>query len=143
MSSDVRVRNLREGEAAGLPPALRGHGLPYLVPEWAWVVETPDHTTFALIVGSFAHGYLVLFRVLAISPLPPGTPLTWFMEALPQVFSEARARGCVGFVTLLADNRPREVKLARIISRMAGAAIMPFQGSVGVGLFDLNSEGAE
>jgi hypothetical protein len=55
------------------------------------------------------------------------------MEALPQVFAEARLRGCVGFLTLLADNQPGEVKMARIIQRLPDAALLPFQGSFGVG----------
>jgi hypothetical protein len=37
-------------------------------------------------------------------------------------------------MTLLADNRPEEVKMARIIAGMPGAALMPFQGSIGAGL---------
>jgi hypothetical protein len=114
--------------------------MPYLVPEWAWIVEQASplgplapSAPFALIAGSFCHGWLLLFRVVAISPLPPAIPLTWFMEALPQVFAEARSRGCVGFLTLLADNRPEEVKIARIVAGLPGCSILPFQGSMGVG----------
>ena len=137
MSQAIRVRNLREGEAASLPAALLDHGMAYLVPEWVWVVEPAgDEKPFALVVCSFAHGWLVLWRVLAISPLPPRIPLTWFMEALPQVFAAAASRGCVWFLTLLADNRPEEVKMARIIASLPGCSILPFQGSMGVGPLD-------
>jgi hypothetical protein len=115
--------------------------MPYLVPEWAWVVEAGEEAEgrstsslpFALVVTSFSHGWLVLWRVLAISPLPPTIPLTWFMEALPQIFTTAAERGCVGFLTLLSDNRPEEVKMARIIAALPGAAVLPFSGSMGVG----------
>lgn len=134
MSQVIHVRNLREGEVDILPPPLLSHGMPYLVPEWAWVVETDISGAFALVVTSFAHGWIVLWRVLAISPLPSGIPLNWFMEALPQVFAAAQARGCVGFLTFLADNRPEEVKLARIVQRLPGATLLPFQGSMGAGL---------
>lgn len=141
----IRVRNLREGEQSSLPPALLDTGMPYLVPAWVWVVEpaslpsllgpfAPTPPPFAIIVTSFAHGWLVLWRMIAISPLPPGIPLTWFKEALPQVSAEARARGCVGFLTLLADNRPAEVKMARIIMQMTNGGLLPFQGSIGAGL---------
>jgi hypothetical protein len=66
------------------------------------------------------------------------------MEALPQVFAEARKRGCVGFLTLLADNRPEEVKMARIIAGMPGATLLPFQGSMGTGLLPgVGEEGAQ
>lgn len=137
MSSAVRVRNLREGEASTLPTALLDHGMPYLVPEWVWTVEAEGHSKpFAIIVASFSHGWLVLWRILALSPLPSAAPLNWFLEAIPQVFAEARLRGCVGFLTLLADNRPEEAKMARIIQRLDGAKILPFQGSMGVGRLD-------
>lgn len=96
---------------------------------------------FALVVCSFAHGWLVLWRVIAISPLPPEIPLTWFKEALPQVFAEARARGCVGFLTLLSDDRPAEAQMARIITKVAGGTTLSFQGVMGVGL--LAEAGAE
>jgi len=143
MSQAVHVRNLREGEANTLPPALLDHGMPFLDPQWVWLVEPPNPLgpfapvappPFALVVASFAHGWLVLWRVLALSPLPSAIPLNWFLEAIPQVFAAARQRGCVGFLTLLADNRPEEVKMARIIQRLDGAKILPFQGSMGVGV---------
>lgn len=142
MSQAIHVRNLREGEATTLPQALLDTGMPFLDPQWVWVVEpvnllgpfASSQLPFALIVGSFAHGWLVLWRALALSPLPHGISLNWFLEALPQVFAAASARGCVGFLTLLADNRPEEVKMARIVQRLADAAILPFQGSIGAGL---------
>lgn len=134
----VQVRNLRLGES--LPNDLLDTGTPFLDPEWCWVVEPASllgpfapSQPFALVVASFAHGWLVLWRVLAISPIPDGIPLNWFLEAFPQVFAEARLRGCVGFLTFLADNRPAEVKLARIIQQLPGAALLPFQGSMAVG----------
>jgi hypothetical protein len=141
VSQAVHVRNLREGEADTLPPALLNHGMPYLVPEWAWAVEPvsplgpfgPPARPFALIVASFSHGWLVLWRILAVSPLPSGIPLNWIMEALPRVFTDARPRGCVGFMTMLADNKPAEVKMARIIASLPGATLLPFQGSLGIG----------
>lgn len=143
----VHVRNLRPGESASLPAALLGHGMPYLAEDWVWVVElAPDVTDpiavltnsppvpFAIIIASFAHGWAVLWRVIALSPLPSTVPLTWFLEAIPQVFAEARLRGCVGFLTLLSDDRSAETKIARIITRLAHGGIMPFQGSIGAGM---------
>ena len=136
----VHVRNLREGESATLPVELQNHGMFYLIPEWAWVVECDAYPApFAIIVASQAHSWLVLYRILAISPLPPGVPLTWFMEALPQVFAEARLRGCVGFMTFLADNQPAEVKMARIITRLGKGGTLPFQGSIGAGMLEQRS----
>jgi hypothetical protein len=150
MSHAIRVRNLREGEASTLPAALLDTGMLYLVPEWVWVVEMavpisplgpftppssfPPPAPFAIVVASQAHSWLVLWRILTISPLPLSVPLNWFLEAIPQVFEQARIRGCAGFVTILSDDRPQEVKLARIIARLAKGGIMPFQGSIGAGM---------
>src|SRR5258708_18722776 len=102
----VIVRNLREGEAATLPLELQNHGMVYLIPEWTWIVEpasplgpfAPPNPS-AIIVASQVHSWILLWRVLALSPLPPEIPLNWFLEALPQVFAEARLRGCVGVLT--------------------------------------------
>ena len=143
MSQAIHVRNLREGEVSVLPPALLDTGMPYLVPEWAWVVEADGYPApFAIVIGSFAHGWLVLWRLLAISPLPAEIPLNWFKEALPQVFADAQTRGCVGFLTLLADNRPAEAQMAQIITRLAEGTVLPFQGSMCVGLLPGVGEGA-
>lgn len=139
----IRVRNLREGEADTLPKALLDHGMPFLDIQWVWVVESVNHpsplgpfasaTPFALVVTAFAHGLLLLCRVLATSPLPSTVPLNWVREALPQVFVDARQRGCVGFITLLADDRPQEVKFARIIASLPGCGLVPFRGSMAAG----------
>jgi hypothetical protein len=156
MSLVVHVRNLRKGEQASLPSALLDTGMPYLDEQWTWVVEAAGpprrgvgsaatgelDTPFALVVASFAHGWLVLWRLLAVSPLPPTAPLNWFTEAHPLIFAEARRRGCVGFLTLLADDRPEEVKLARIAVRLAGGTLIPFQGALGVGTLDIERDTA-
>jgi hypothetical protein len=145
VNKSIHVRNLREGEQQTLPVALLDTGMPFLVPEWVWVVEPVSllgpfdpvqPQPFAIVVCSFAHGWLVLWRVLALSPLPPAISLNWFLEAIPQVFAEARLRGCVGFLTLLADNQPAEAKMARIITRLAKGGIVPFQGSLGAGMLN-------
>ena len=132
MSQTVHARNLREGEADSLPGALLDTGMPFLDPQWTWVVEFKGQP-FALVVASFAGGWLVLWRLLSLSPLPLGLPLNWFLEAHPQVFAAARLRGCVGFLTLLADDRPAEAQMARIAARLAGGTILPFHGSMCVG----------
>ena len=115
----------------------------YLIPEWAWVVECEAYPTpFAVIVASQAHSWLVLYRILAISPLPPGVPLTWFLEAHPQVFAEARRRGCVGFLTLLDDSRPEEAQMARIAVKLTGGTVLPGKFSMCAGpLVDPGEEG--
>jgi hypothetical protein len=130
----IHVRNLRKGEAAGLPAALQNHGMLYLAEDWAWVVEMDGYPgPFALIVTSFCHGWLVLWRLVSISPLPAGIPLNWFLEAHPQVFAEARSRGCVGFLTLLDESRPAEAQMARIAVRLAGGTVLPGQWSMCAG----------
>jgi len=141
VTTAIHVRNLREGDVDALPSALRDTGMFYLVPEWTWIVGVEGSSEpFAIVVTSFCHGWLVLWRLITVSPLPPEIPLNWIKEAFPQVFAEARARGCVGFLTLLADNRPEEAQIARIVTRMAGGKALPFQGVMGCGLLTGSGE---
>lgn len=138
----IRVRNLREGEASTLPPALQDTGMAFLIPEWTWVVECDSYPApFAIVVAGQGHSWLVLFRLLALSPLPPGVPLTWFMEAHPQVFAEARRRGCVGFLALLGDDRPEEAQMARIAVKLAGGTVLPGKWSMCAGPLAERKEG--
>ena len=128
----IQARNLRKGEV--LPPGLTDTGTPFTDEEWTWVVEHESHPVpFALIVASFCHGWLLLFRLLALAPLPPGVPLTWFLEARLQVFAEARLRGCVGFLTLLDEDRPVEAQMARIAMKLAGGTVLPGHWSMCAG----------
>ena len=120
----VIVRNLRNGET--LPEKLMDTGTPYLDPDWAWVVcPKESDVPFAILVTSFAHGWLVLWRIISTDSAQPN----WFLEALPQVFDNAKKRGCLGILTMLADENEAEVKMARIIS-MAGGTLIPFVGSI-------------
>lgn len=120
----IEVRNIFAGEE--LPEGLKDTGTPYLDPEWAWVV-CKNGETLAVIVTSFAHGWLVLWRVIALPSAPPN----WFLEAMHKVFENAKKRGCLGILTMLSDEQEAEVKMARMISRMGGA-LVPFRGSVAV-----------
>jgi len=126
----IQVRNYRLGEF--LPAPLLDTGTPYIDPKWCWVV-TPKETDlpFAIIVGSFAHGWFCLWRVLVVRPLPKLVSPHWFLEAMPKVLENARERGCVAMMTLFDDQRPQEVKLARIVLRMGGK-LLPCRGSLAV-----------
>jgi len=120
----VTVRNMRVGEE--LPAKLLETGTPYLDPDWVWVVCPKDSDTpFAILVASFAHGWLVLWRIIATDAALPN----WFLEALPQVFDNAKKRGCLGILTMLADGNEAEVKMARIIAA-SGGTLVPFVGSI-------------
>jgi hypothetical protein len=109
-------------------PDLGETGMPYLVPEWTWVV-CEDDKPFAIFITSFAHGWLVFWRVL--SNKPPSVSSNWFLEAVPRILENAQRRGCVGVLTMLADNKKAETKLARIIARRNGK-LVPFCGCLGV-----------
>ena len=128
------VRQLTRLEASDptfLPLVLRAHGFPFLDAEWCWVVEHEDKT-IALIVCSFAHGMLVLWRILA-TPDAKRVCRSWFFRALPIVLDNARQRGCVGYLTMLEDHHPACVKLARIVAR-TGGVLIPFVGTLGAAL---------
>lgn len=126
----VKVRNYRAGEF--LPAPLLDTGMPFLDPGWTWAV-TPQGSDlpFALVACSFAGGWLVLWRLLSVQPLPAGVSTHWFLEAMPRVFENARESGCVGLLTMLSDDRELEARLARLIVRYGGQ-LKPFRGSFGV-----------
>lgn len=129
------VRHLTIGESQDphlLPPELRGHGLPFLDPEWCWVVEH-DGQPIALFVSSFVHGLLVFWRLMATAKAKR-VSVNWFLLAFPQILDTVKQRGCVGYMTMLQDGRPQEAKLARMVMRHGGL-IEPFSGSLAVRFF--------
>jgi hypothetical protein len=127
------IRQLTKLEASDptfLPLALRAHGFPYLDPNWCWIVEH-EQRSIALIVCSFAHGMLIFWRVLSV-PEAKSVFGTWFLDSVPQVLSNARQRGCVGYLTMLEDRHPACNKLARILAK-SGGGMVPFVGVMAVG----------
>lgn len=129
----VSVRQLTRIEAldpSSLPLSLQPHGFPYLDPEWAWIVEHSE-VPIALIVTSFAHGMLVIWRVLSTAKAKSVSG-AWFLASLPIILDNAKQRGCVGYLSMFEDSHPSEPKLARIMSR-SGGVIRPFVGTLGVG----------
>lgn len=130
----MRIRHYIAGEF--LPQPLLDTGVPKIDPAWAWVV-TPDDSElpFALILGSYAHGWLMLWRLLSVQPLPRGVARYWFLEAMPRLLENAKQQGCVGMLSLLSDTKSCEVKLARLILRIGGQLI-PFRGSVAVAVLN-------
>jgi len=126
----VKVRKYVFGEF--LPAPLLDTGMPFLDPEWVWVV-TPEHNNlpFAIVVGSFAGGWLVLWRLLSVKPRPQGVAAHWFLEAMPKVFDNAKESGCVGVLSMFSDDKPNEARLARLFAKMGGH-LLPFKGSVGM-----------
>lgn len=129
----VKVRNLRAGEF--LPAPLLDTGMPKLDPEWTWVITpTENDLPFAIVVCSYAGGWLVLWRLLSVQPLPQGVAPHWFLEAMPEILENAREKGCVGLFSLFADNRPTERKFARMFAQFG--KIAPFTGSIGIAAMD-------
>jgi hypothetical protein len=127
------LTRLEASDPTFLPLPLRAHGFPFLDPEWCWVVEH-EGRAIALIVCSFAHGMLIFWRILSI-PEAKSVQRSWFLDSLPQVLSNARQRGCVGYLTMLEDHHPACVKLARIVAR-SGGVLFPFTGMLGAALIE-------
>jgi hypothetical protein len=126
-----QLTRLEADDPSFLPLPLRAHGFPYLDPYWCWIVEH-EGRAIALIVCSFAHGMLVFWRILSV-PEAPSVFRTWFLDSLPQLLSNARQRGCVGYLTMLEDRHPACVKLARIVAK-TGGVLIPFVGTLGAAL---------
>lgn len=117
----VRLRN--PGEK--LPEALRTEfELCRIDPEWHWLVEHNGEVVASMLCAN-AHGMLLLLRMNAIAKAPK----SWSLLALRRVLSDARERGCLGYLVMLEDSNPQEVKLMRIAMR-AGAVAKPVCGAL-------------
>jgi hypothetical protein len=130
----MSVRLLTRLEASDptfLPLPFRAHGFPFLDPNWTWIVEHEERA-IAIIVCSYANGMLIFWRILS-TPEANRVQRLWFMDSLPLVLSNARQRGCVGYLTMLEDHHPACVKLARIVAR-TGGVLIPFIGTLGAAL---------
>lgn len=112
-----------------LPCELRIIQFPRIDPEWCWVVEHSELGPIALLLASNCHGVLMFWRVLATAKTR--SIANWFLAAFPKILENARLRGCVGYGAFFHDDRPEEVKFARLLARHRGS-IEPFSGSFGV-----------
>lgn len=127
------LTKLEADDSTFLPLPLRQHGFPFLDPAWTYIVEH-ENRPIALVACSYANGMLIFWRILAM-PEARRVQRTWFMDSLPLVLSNARQRGCVGYLTMLEDYHPACVKLARIVQR-TGGVLLPFVGTLGVARID-------
>lgn len=100
-------------------------------PDWQWVVEH-DGKIVAQILACYAHGITILLRMSATKDAPK----SWAVVALRQLLRDCRERGCIGFMTMLEDDKKQEVKLMRIVQKLGGY-IRPFYGAVVAGTTDL------
>lgn len=100
-------------------------------PEWQWVVEQ-DGRIVAQVLACYAHGITILLRISATQDAPK----SWAVVALRQVLRDCRERGCIGFLTMLEDNKKQEVKLMRIVQKIGGY-VRPFYGAIVAGTTDL------
>ena len=102
-----------------------------LDPQWVWVIEH-ENRIVALVITHNMNGILLLLRMNATS----SAPREWAVVALRQVLTEAKERGLMGFLTLLQDSKPQEVKLMRIAQRN-GAVLLPFSGALAFGSLEV------
>lgn len=130
MQRKLFIRNMQQGER--LPAMANGEfGFEHLPleAEWCWIAEI-DQQPSAVLIGGQAHGLFLLFRLIVVAPSSsiPSLPLLLLRRA----FRDAKERGCLGFLTVLDDAKPAEVKLMRLILRQGGSLI-PHNGAYGAG----------
>lgn len=131
----ISIRNLREGETLpvisspdGLPLGFEGLPLDH---EWVWLAEQAGRCVGILITAP-AHSILMIFRITMASDAPSSTALLLLRRA----FREARQRGCAGWMSVLADQSPAEVRLMRIAMRVEATCI-PMSGMWVGGTFNI------
>lgn len=126
MIGQVEVRRRYPGEEM---PAELMSGLEvfYIVEEWQWVVEY-EGKIVAQILTAPLHGLLLLLRMISLPEAPP----LWLVLALRRILADAKARGLFGYLILLEDVRPNEVKMMRLAQR-GGGMLRPFSGVLAFG----------
>lgn len=92
-------------------------------PHWQWVLVDGDQVKAQMLCVN-AHGILMMLRLTAL----PDAPAAWAVRLFREVLREARSRGCIGFMTFLADSNPQELKLMRIAQRH-GSYFIPQSGA--------------
>lgn len=122
----ITIRHPRAGES--VPESLlAGCEIFAKQPEHVWLAEQSGSIIGLLLTAELA-GLLLLLRINSV----PDSPSNWTVILLRQVLREASARGYMGFLTLLQDTKPQEVKLMRIVQRNGGV-LMPFSGAIAFG----------
>ena len=116
----VSIRNLLPTDTIPFADMQRG-GLPVgfesfpLDCDWTWVALA-DNAIVALLVAGCAQSLLLLLRMTAT----PQAPACVALLLLRKAFKDARRRGCLGFLTFLADSAAAESQLMRIVQRAGG-----------------------
>lgn len=131
----IKIRNLRTGEALpvispsdGLPIGFEGLPLDH---EWVWLAEHHGQCV-GILIAAPAHSILLIFRITLTSTAPAAAALLLLRRA----FRDARARGCAGWMSVLADQSPAEVRLMRIAMRVQATCI-PMSGMWAGGTFNI------
>jgi Acetyltransferase (GNAT) domain len=119
-TATLLARNLRSGEEI---PFDTGLGPLQLDPEWVWVAEYEDQIV-AVLVGSEAHGMLLLWRMVSV----PEAPKTAILVLLRRVMADARDRGLNFYATFL--HAEKEERLTAMQNKLAKLMAHTQAGSV-------------
>lgn len=121
---EVRLRYRNEEIPAELMVGIEPF---HIVEDWQWVILHEDRIV-AQILTAPAHGLLLFLRMMSLPEVPP----LWLVLALRRIMADAKARGLFGYLTLLQDSKPKEVKMMRLVQR-AGGMLLPFSGVLAFG----------
>jgi hypothetical protein len=110
----MKVRHLRPAE--NWPDTLfMGFEGPQLDREWCWVVEDETAVQAGLLTCPM-HGVVFLLRLAAAVGAPRLAIRTLFSEALKEV----KAKGYVGYTTLIDESTPEGKRLNKLVKRTGG-----------------------
>lgn len=126
MISQIEVRPRYPGEE--IPAELmQGFEAFQIAENWQWLVFH-EGKVIAQILTCPAHGLLIFLRMMSLPEAPP----FWLVVALRRILADARERGLFGYVILLEDSRPKEVKMMRLAQK-GGGMLQPFYGVLAFG----------
>lgn len=99
--------------------------------DWIWLAEYEDKVVGRILTHNM-NGILLILRMNATTDAPK----SWAVVTLRYLLREAGDRGMLGFLTMLQDTKPQEVKLMRIVQRNGGV-LLPFSGALAFGKLEV------
>lgn len=109
------------------PELMRGFEAWKIDPDWQWVAVHNGKVVAQLLTAPM-HGVLYLMRLTAL----PEAPKTWAVRLFRQMLREGRERGLIGYLVMLQDSTPEQLRLMSIVQRHAGY-LEPITGVLAAG----------
>ena len=89
---------------------------------WVWVVQS-DWKIKGVLLASPCHGSAFVWRIC----LDPSLSNVAVIRLLRRFLSDIRARGCVGYTTIIEPSKPTQERLLAIVEKVGGKKYGDYQ----------------